>query len=144
MPQLTFPYIRLGNTTLPIVPIQLIHLLQNNNSKISPTIYALIDSGADTSLFNSQILSLLSIPDITTTQQADPKPVTGIGGSIPIWTVRQNFRLSLLPSMAPGTFNWPITLKVAKNLTINLLGRDLLNRYRLTLDGWNGQIIVEF
>lgn len=84
---------------------------------------ALVDTGADTTVVPLQVVESLGLPPL------DEMPTVGFGGQltfIPTFLIRLRLR---------GLVEMSVEVLASPDESYVLLGRDVLNRFKLTLDG---------
>ena len=91
---------------------------------------SLIDTGADQTVIPSELIERLALP------QSNQQIVQGFdGGIVVLPTVFLNLQVRNLTSIE-------LEVIASDNLNHVILGRDVLNRYFITLDGVNGRIDI--
>lgn len=123
--KIAFPYQQWGDVSLPLVPVHL---------AAAGTFYAIVDSGANISLFQYEIAELLGLP----VRRGERIPLAGIGGKI------YGYRHQLSLTIAGQTFPCDVCFSKELRVPLNLLGRqDFFSRFRITFDEARRRTILE-
>ena len=120
-----FPYQLWEGTSLPLVPVKV--------EKVG-TLYAIVDSGANISLFQYEIAELLKIR----VNKGDRVPLSGIGGRI------TGYLHKIILEVSGRVF--PCRVCFSKDLAVplNLLGRsDFFEHFLITFDERGKRTILE-
>ena len=114
--RISYPYQEWEGSSLPLVPVSF---------KNAGTFFAIVDSGANISLFQADIAELLGL-SVTRGQRV---PLSGIGGRIAGYLHR-------IPLTVAGcTFPCKICFSRELRVPLNILGRtDFFRKFRITFD----------
>lgn len=104
---LTFSYKERGGTHYPMLNLELGHMGKFISAE------ALVDSGADFSIFRAEFAEALGIP----IERGEKVLLKGIGGEIPCYRHVLTFRF------AGRVFEWPVFFSRQFRFSMNLLGR---------------------
>ena len=123
-----FPYILRHGQLYPIIPITLIR-----NGRAIDT-YALLDSGASVSLFQSEMAEALGLE----LEEGETVELGGIGGSIP------GFQHVVTVSVGTVVIDCHIVFSRRYTGSFNIIGRqDFFRRFLITFDEVNEEVILE-
>ena len=115
----TFPYLRKGNQSFPVVDIVL------TVADRSLTVKALVDSGASYSVFLAEVLEYLGIP----LMRGERLHLEGIGGRI------LGYRHRLAAQVGATRFLLTVVFSQELAVSFNLLGReDFFRQFLVTFD----------
>ncbi len=127
MKQLSFSYSKQYTPSAPIIEIEAVG---HSNVARSERLIALVDSGADNTMFPSSILQRIGA------RYVDMVRMRGVYGQA------QNFELfRVLITIAEQPF--PIDVIAMPEGDEIILGRDILNQLRITLDGLALETMIE-
>lgn len=97
-------------------------------------LYAIVDSGANVSLFQYEVAELLGI----SVTKGKKIPLSGIGGRI------QGYLHSIPITVAGYTFRCQVCFSKELHVPLNLLGRtDFFERFRITFEESRQVIVLE-
>lgn len=120
-----FPYQEWDGVTLPLVPVTI--------EKVG-TLYAVVDSGANISLFQYEVAEILGI----TVRKGFKIPLSGIGGRI------EGYLHTIPLHVAGHIFPCRVCFSRALKAPINLLGRDnFFKQFKVTFDEMKRLTILE-
>jgi len=122
----TFPYSPGRNPPAPMINIG----ITNPETRSTATEVFLLDSGADITCLKEELLEKLSLEYCG---YVKVRSATG----------EQILRTAAVLLQTPVGDYELIDVTIASTVKINLLGRDLLNKWKVTLDGPNQQMTIE-